>query len=67
MSKLMDFIWGNSMGEYDLMTITMTIFLILMSAVAIFMVILLIIYIVSEIISDSKCQKSYLIDTVKCI
>lgn len=27
MSKLMDFIWGNSMGEYGLMTIIMTILL----------------------------------------
>ena len=43
MSKLMDFIWGNSMEEYGLMTIIMTILLILMSAIAIFMVILFII------------------------
>ena len=67
MSKLMDFIWGNSMGEYGLMTIIMTILLILMSVIAIFMVILFIIYIVSVIISDPECQKSYLIETVKCI
>lgn len=67
MSKLMDFIWGNSMEEYGLMTIIMTILLILMSAIAIFMVILFIIYIVSVIISDHECQKSYLIETVKCI
>ena len=67
MSKLMDFIWGNSMGEYGLMTIIMTILLILMSVIAIFMVILFIIYIVSVIISDPECQKSYLTETVKCI
>ena len=54
MSKLMDFIWGNSMGEYGLMTIIMTILLILMSVIAIFMVILFIIYIVSVIISDPE-------------